>query len=87
MLGQRSRRGHRGEVMIADDVNLYDLKVGDKLLITQDGKPYEMTVSNILPPMSGGRAQQAGPWIMTHIRPGGYGVGFDYTTRLKVEKA
>lgn len=73
--------------MIADDVNLHALKVGDKLMITQDTKAYEMIVWRIEPPMSSGRRESAGPWIMCHTRLGGYGVGFDYETRLKVEKA
>lgn len=73
--------------MIAEDLSLEKLKVDDKLIITVDTTAYEMTVWHIEPKGSAGRRESAGPWIMARIRPGGFGVGFDYTTRMKVEKA
>lgn len=73
--------------MIAENLSLEKLKVGDKLTIHVDAKPYTMTVWHIEPKGSAGRRESAGPWIMAHIRPGGFGVGFDYTTRMQVEKA
>lgn len=59
-------------------VNVWRLKVGDK--VREKGKDYELTVSSIAPPMSGGRAERHGPSITAHIRPGGYSTSFDAET-------
>ncbi|MEN3225159.1 MULTISPECIES: hypothetical protein [Mycolicibacterium] len=59
-------------------VNVWNLKVGDK--VREKGKAYDLTVSFISPPMSGGRAEHHGPRITAHIRPGGYSVDFDAQT-------
>lgn len=72
--------------MIAEDVSLEKLKVGDPIRVTIDGRVYDMVVWRKEPPMSAGRRESAGPYIMAHIAPGRFGVGFDYSTRLKVEK-
>lgn len=73
--------------MIAENLSLEKLKVDDKLRITIDGRTYDMTVWRIEKAGSAGRRHSAGPYIMAHIRPGGFGVGFDYDTRITVEKA
>lgn len=52
-------------------------KVGDKLVITQDGKDLEMTVARIDPPGTFGTSYADGPHIAAHIRPGGYAVNLD----------
>jgi hypothetical protein len=57
-----------------------NLKVGDKVDITRDGKTYTMNVWHISEPGSGATRVSAGPLIHTQIRPGGYGQTFDYST-------
>lgn len=61
-------------------VNTYALKVGDKVAVTTNGQTHIMTVHYISPAGSMGRAERHGPHIQAWIRPGGYGVGFDYST-------
>jgi hypothetical protein len=61
-------------------MNLESLKLGDKLVVTRDGRTSIMTVWHISPPMSGGRRESAGPMIHAQIRPGGWGVTIDYST-------
>lgn len=73
--------------MIAENLSLERIQVGDKLRITLDGKTYDMVVWRTERAGSAGRRHSAGPYIMAHIRPGGFGVGFDYDTRMKVERA
>lgn len=64
------------------NVNTHALKIGDKVLVTPKGdeRTYEMTVWYISPAGSGAQAERHGPIIHAHIRKGGYGVGFDYST-------
>ena len=61
-------------------MDTYTLQIGDKVAVTRDGNRTEMTVWKILEPGTAGRARSAGPWIMAHVRPGGYGMGFDSGT-------
>lgn len=56
------------------------VKVGDKLVVTRDGRTNLMTVHHVSVPGSMGRRESAGPYISAWIRPGGYGMGFDYST-------
>lgn len=60
-----------------------DLKVGD-VIVVADGfdvggevREHTMTVWHVEPPMSAGRAESAGPWVMAELRKGGYATGFD----------
>ena len=62
------------------DVNIYKLKVGDKVVVTERGQTHTMTVHHISPAGSMGRRESAGPSIGAWIRPGGYGLFFDYST-------
>ena len=57
----------------------HTLSVGDVIVLDSlhSGKDLTMTVWDIAPPGSAGRAESAGPWAMAHIRVGGYGIGFD----------
>lgn len=56
------------------------LKIGDKLVVTRDGRTNLMTVWHISPAGSGMTRESAGPHIHAQIRPGGFGVTFDYST-------
>jgi hypothetical protein len=56
------------------------VKVGDKLVVTRDGRTNLMEVYSIDPAGSMGRREPAGPRIGAWIRPGGYSVTFDYST-------
>lgn len=60
--------------------HLESLRVGDKLAVTRDGRTNLMTIWSISPAGSGMRAHRHGPRVHAHIRPGGYGVDFDYST-------
>ena len=62
------------------DYNTYRAKIGDKIVVTRDGRTNLMVVHHISPPMSMGRRESAGPSIGAWIRPGGYGLFFDYHT-------
>lgn len=62
------------------DVNTHRVKVGDKLVVTRDGRTNLMTVWLISPGGEAGRAERHGRRIHAQIRPGGYGVAFDYST-------
>ena len=66
--------------MMGINVTTERLKIGDKLVVTRDGRTNLMTVHTILPKGWGGVRESAGPHILAWIRPGGYGVGFDYST-------
>lgn len=68
--------------MMGINVTTERLKIGDKLVVTRDGRTNLMEVWHISPPMSGGRRESAGPMIHAHIRPGGWGVTFDYSTHI-----
>lgn len=61
--------------------SVYTLTVGDEIDVTRDGRTSRMTVWAIVPAMSAGRAISAGPSVMAHTRPGGYGVTIDDHTR------
>lgn len=70
------------------NVNTSVLKIGDKITVTTDRRSYEMTVWSISEPGTAGRAYRHGRWIHAWIRPGGYGVTFDYsTTTVTVDPA
>jgi hypothetical protein len=43
-------------------------------------------VHRVDPPCAAGRAQRHGPFINAHIRPGGYGTGFDAETADRFER-
>ena len=62
------------------DVNTSRVKVGDKLVVTRDGRTNLMEVWSISAAGTGARAERHGPMIHAWIRPGGYGVAFDYST-------
>lgn len=62
------------------DVNIYALKIGDKVEVTRDGQSHVMEVYMIHAPGTWGTSHAAGPHICAWIRPGGYGVTFDYST-------
>lgn len=58
-------------------VDTETLKVGDKLILTEDGRTTQLVVWAIQPPGTGATSYASGPHIMAHIRPGGYGITFD----------
>lgn len=60
--------------------HLESLTIGAKLAVTRDGRTNLMSVWSISPAGSMGRRESAGPYIQAWIRPGGYGLGFDYST-------
>jgi hypothetical protein len=60
-------------------LNTTALKVGDKLVIERDGQEHVMEVYSISDPGTAGTAYYHGPHIGAWIRPGGYGVNFDYS--------
>jgi hypothetical protein len=62
------------------DYNTHRAQIGDKLAVTKDGRTNLMVVHSIMAPGWGGVRESAGPHVMAWIRPGGYGVGFDYST-------
>ena len=66
---------------MAINVNIYRVEVGDKLVVTRDGRTNLMVVHTISPAMSAGRRESSGPRIHAWIRPGGYGIAFDYSTQ------
>lgn len=57
------------------------VKVGDKLVVTRDGRTNLMTVWHVDPPGTGMRRESAGPLVHAWIRLGGYGLAFDYSTQ------
>lgn len=66
--------------MMGINITTERVKVGDKLVVTRDGRTNLMTVHHISPAGSMGRRESAGPSIGAWIRPGGYGLFFDYST-------
>jgi len=61
-------------------LNLYALKVGDEIIVgTRGSTPSVMTVYRIDPPGTYATSHTDGPHINAHIRPGGYGLSFDYS--------
>lgn len=65
-------------------VDVWSVRVGDRL--RERGRDSVLTVHRIDPPCSAGRAQRHGPYIQAHIRPGGYGIGFDAETSNRFNK-
>lgn len=66
-------------------VDVWTLRVGDQVReLGHDGAP--LTVWRVDPPCSAGRAQRHGPYIHAHLRPGGYGTGFDAETAGRFER-
>jgi hypothetical protein len=59
--------------------NTHRARVGDIISVTVDGRDYQMTVWHISPPGTGATRYSAGPHIHAQIRPGGYGITFDYS--------
>jgi len=64
-------------------VDVWTVRVGD--LLREQGRAATLVVHRIDPPCSLGRAQRHGPYIHAHIRPGGYGTGFDAETADRFE--
>lgn len=71
--------------MINTKFNAYRAKVGDRITVPADthsnAERLTLTVSHIAPPMSGGRRESEGPQIIAHVRPGGYSIAIDATTK------
>ena len=65
-------------------VDVWNLRVGDQ--VRERGRDIVLTVHHIDPECSAGRAQRFGPYIHAHVRPGGYGVGFDAETTSRFER-
>lgn len=63
--------------MTQDETLNHDLKVGDTIIYTRDGRPTVMTVWKILDAGTAGTSRADGPRIMAHTRPGGFGMSFD----------
>lgn len=58
-------------------VDTDSLTIGDKVILTKDGRDVTLTVWKITAPGSAGTRYSAGPHIYAHIRPGGFGITFD----------
>lgn len=55
--------------------NLYSLNIGDRVSVTlTNGQTYTMTVSQVGEPGTMGTRVSEGPYVVAHIRPGGYSV-------------
>jgi len=65
-------------------VDVWTVQVGDQL--RERGRDSVLTVHRVDPPCAAGRAQRHGPFINAHIRPGGYGTGFDAETADRFER-
>ena len=65
-------------------VDVWTVQVGDQL--RELGHGNVLNVHRVDPPCSAGRAQRHGPYIHVHIRPGGYGTGFDAETADRFER-
>lgn len=59
--------------------NTHRARVGDIISVTVDGRDYQMTVWRIEPAGTAGTRYSDGPHIAAWIRPGGYGINFDYS--------
>ena len=65
-------------------VDVWTVQVGDYLC--ERGRDSVLIVHRIDPPCSTGRAHRHGPYIHVHIRPDGYGTGFDAETADRFER-
>lgn len=65
-------------------VDVWTVQVGDQL--RELGHGNVLTVHRVDPPCRAGRAHRHGPYIHVHIRPGGYGTGFDAETADRFER-
>jgi len=66
-------------------VDVWTAQVGD--LLRERGRDTTLIVHRVDPACSSGRAQRHGPYIHAHVRPGGYGIGFDAETADRFELA
>lgn len=66
--------------------DVFAAQVGDRITVASgSGGRTEMTVWQLVPALSAGRSVSAGPTVMAHIRPGGYGVSFDAQTAVNYD--